>query len=374
MTNSLFKILEHTPNQEILKFQMRRPINRHGHVRDYLRMESIIGFSAEQYDQMTIMPNTGPMNTVEKVLAYRQRIIDALIVLGFSRAFAKNFPIMTLYLDGDTTPQMITAAIRAEIRDFKFYPKHSKLGTTGADKGVPTLFDLQVGVLETIEKLGGHLLLHGASANSNEILELEKIFIGEQLVEIARRHEGIAICFEHLSTKDGVQFVMDARGNITATITPQHLLYNLNDLFAGGMRVHRWCQPPYNLTPHQEALIQAAISGHPKFYAGDDTAPHAEHGPDGQAKLSACGCAGVFVAPVSVPVYAKIFADHGALDERFELFMSINGAVARGTVPSNKLMTIERRDWQVPLRYTFGEDDHVVPMCAEEILPWAIIA
>jgi dihydroorotase len=269
---------------------------------------------------------------------------------------------------------MVAQAKRAGIGAFKFYPKNPVHGTTGADQGVPTLFDLQPGVLEAMEKLDMHLLLHGESANCKEILNTGRVFISEQLEKIAADYQGLRICLEHVDTKEGVWFVEGAGANITATITPQHLRYNLDDLFAGGLRAHRYCLPLYKLGEDQTELVRAALSDNPKFCAGDDTAPHPEHGPPGKAKLSDCGCAGAFVAPVSVPLYAEFFAKHNAVEDgRIERFMSINGALARKVPVNTKTMIIERGDWQVPDRYVFGEDDHVVPLCAGETMLYRLV-
>jgi dihydroorotase len=366
------KILAVDENKQPTRFEMIRPDNWHGHLRDEGRMESVVGFSAEQYARMTIMPNTGPINTLEKALAYRKRITEGLISQGFEQSQAQCFPYMTLYLDGQTTPQMVAQAKRAGISGFKFYPKNPVHGTTGADQGVPTLFDLQSGVLETMEKLDMHLLLHGESVNCSDILDLERFFVSEQLEKVASDYPELRVCLEHVSTKEGVWFVESAGDNITATITPQHLWYSINSLFEGGLRVHRYCLPAYKHEPDRVELVRAAISGNQKFCAGDDTAPHPEHGPSGKAKLSACGCAGAFVAPVSVPMYVEAFAKENALDNRFEQFMSVNGALARKLPINSKKIIIEQHDWQVPERYTFGEDDHVVPLCAGETMKYRL--
>ncbi len=48
-------------------------------------------------------------------------------------------------------------------------------------------------------------------------------------------------------------------------------------------------------------------------------APHPKH-----AKESACGCAGLFSAPVALPLYAHAFEQAGAL-QHLEAFASFNG-------------------------------------------------
>ena len=42
---------------------------------------------------------------------------------------------------------------------------------------------------------------------------------------------------EHITTKEGVDFVMSAPDNVGGTITAHHLLYNRNHLLVGGIKV-----------------------------------------------------------------------------------------------------------------------------------------
>ena len=95
---------------------------------------------------------------------------------------------------------------------------------------------------------------------------------------------------EHITTNEAVAFVLAHPHNTAATITPQHLLYNRSDLFAGGrLHPHLFCLPVLKRERHRLALLEAATSGDPRFFLGTDSAPHAV-----QSKESACGCAGVF--------------------------------------------------------------------------------
>ncbi len=87
-------------------------------------------------------------------------------------------------------------------------------------------------------------------------------------------------------------FVAAAPARVAATITPQHLLYSRNALFAGGIRPHFYCLPVLKRETHRQALVAAATSGSPKFFLGTDSAPHARH-----TKENACGCAGCYTAP-----------------------------------------------------------------------------
>ena len=140
------------------------------------------------------------------------------------------------------------------------------------------------------------------------------------------------------------------RANVAATITPQHLLYSRNALFAGGIRPHLYCLPVLKREAHRQALVAAATSGNPKFFLGTDSAPHARH-----AKETACGCAGCYSAPIALPLYAEAFEDAGALD-RLEGFASHFGADFYGLPRNADTVTLVREPWTVPAEYPFGDE------------------
>ena len=66
---------------------------------------------------------------------------------------------------------------------------------------------------------------------------------------------------EHVTTKQGAEYVADAGEQTAATLTAHHLLYNRNALFAGGMRPHWYCLPILKREEHRRALVAAATSG-----------------------------------------------------------------------------------------------------------------
>ena len=105
---------------------------------------------------------------------------------------------------------------------------------------------------------------------------------------------------EHITTEEAAEFVAAAGPGIAATITPQHLLYSRNALFAGGMRPHLYCLPILKRERHRRALVAAATGGSPKFFLGTDSAPHAK-----ATKENACGCAGCYSAPVALALVRR---------------------------------------------------------------------
>ena len=118
------------------------------------------------------------------------------------------------------------------------------------------------------------------------------------------------------------------------------------------------------------ALLAAAASGSPKFFAGTDSAPHARG-----AKECACGAAGMFTAHAPVELYALALERGGCLrEDTLRRFLCEAGADFYG-LPRNAAahpraaVVLRRAPWRVPAAYAFG-DGEVVPAMAGEELPW----
>jgi dihydroorotase len=185
------------------------------------------------------------------------------------------------------------------------------------------------------------------------------------MTPLRRAFPALKVVFEHITTKEGAEYVRDAEGPTAATITPQHMLYNRNAIFQGGVRPHWYCLPILKRETHREALVAAATSGNPRFFLGTDSAPHAKH-----TKENACGCAGCYSAHAALEFYAEAFENADALD-RLEGFASWFGADFYGLPRSIDSVTLERSPWQVPAEYPFGGDG-IVPLRAGETLRWKI--
>ena len=154
-----------------------------------------------------------------------------------------------------------------------------------------TNIDLLTPTLEKMAELGILLLIHGeVTAKHVDIFDREAEFIETKLKPLVMKVPNLKIVLEHCTTKQAVDFVMAAPDHVGATITPQHLLYNRNAIFDGGLRPHMYCLPILKREEHRKALLGAVSSGSPKFFLGTDSAPHAKGD-----KESACGCAGCFL-------------------------------------------------------------------------------
>ncbi|NVK11296.1 MAG: dihydroorotase, partial [Gammaproteobacteria bacterium] len=175
----------------------------------------------------------------------------------------------------------------------------------------------------------------------------------------------LKVVLEHITTKDAVEFVMNGPSNLAATITAHHLLFNRNHMLAGGIRPHFYCLPILKRGLHQEALIQAATSGNPKFFLGTDSAPHAKGD-----KESACGCAGSYTSFAAIEMYAMAFERAGALD-KLEGFASHFGPDFYGLERNADTITLVKKDWTVPAEFNFGAKT-LVPLMANETIDWSV--
>jgi len=304
------------------------------------------------------MPNLNPpLTTTKPALDYRARIVDAL------PAGSRFEPLMTLYLTDETSAGEIARAKASGcVYAIKYYPAGA---TTNSQSGVTALARAYP-ALAAMEREGLVLAIHGEVTDADvDVFDRERVFVERELSKIVRDFPGLRIVLEHVTTRDAVAFVSDAPANVAATITPQHLLYSRNALFAGGLHPHLYCLPVLKREAHRRALVEAATSGNPKFFLGTDSAPHAR-----DAKENACGCAGCYSAPLALPLYAEAFEDAGALD-RLEGFASHNGAAFYGLPANVDHVTLERAAWRVPDELPFG-DGTIVPLRAGQQVRWRL--
>ncbi len=341
-----------------MKLTITRPDDWHLHVRDGALLKNIVPFSARQFGRAIIMPNlTPPVTTTEQAQAYRQRILD---VIPQGIAFE---PLMTLYLTNNTpADEIIRAKDSGDIKGVKLYPAGA---TTNSDAGVTDIKNCYK-ALEAMQSCGMPLLVHGEVVDpAVDIFDREKIFIDRVLLPTTKAFPELKIVFEHITTRDAADFVAESGDNIGATITPQHLLYNRNAIFKGGIRPHYYCLPVLKRETHRLALVKAATSGSRKFFLGTDSAPHAKN-----KKENACGCAGIFSAPLAIELYARAFDENNALD-KLEAFASFNGADFYGLPRNQSKITLEKKSWLVPESYPFG-DGTIVPIHAGETEFWQL--
>jgi len=340
--------------------RLRRPDDWHLHLRDGAQLAAVLPFTAARFARAIVMPNLQPpVTTTERALAYHARIRERL------PAGVRFEPLMTLYLTDRTPAEEITRAhASGRIHGCKLYPAGA---TTHSDSGVTDVRNLQA-VLERMSELDVVLQVHGEVTDPQvDVFEREARFIEQVLEPLAHRYPRLRIVFEHITTREAVQFVRGARAGIAATLTPQHLLLNRNALFAGGLRPHHYCLPILKRESDRQALIEAATGGEPRFFLGTDSAPHAR-----SAKESGCGCAGVFSAHAALELYAEAFASVGRI-ARLEAFAAHFGADFYGLPRNEDFVTLLPEPWTVPAHYAFAAET-LVPLRAGERIAWRLAA
>ena len=336
---------------------LRRPDDWHLHLRDGAALAAVLPHTARQFVRAIVMPNLKPpVTTTALAAAYRQRILAA-------RPAGSDFePLMTLYLTDNTpTDEVDRAQASGIVAGFKMYPAGA---TTNSDSGVTDVRRVDE-VLARMAELGVVLQVHGEVTHEHvDVFDREQRFIDDILAPMAERHPRLRVVFEHITTRAAVAFVRGARAGIAATITPQHLLHNRNDLFRGGLRPHFYCLPVLKTQADREALIEAATAGEPRFFLGTDSAPH-----DRRSKESECGCAGMYSAHAALELYAEVFEDAGAL-HRLEAFAADFGPDFYGLPRNAGTVTLVRQEWSPPAVYPLGGTEFVVPMRANGTLRW----
>ena len=342
------------------RISLTRPDDWHLHLRDGEALAAVISATANVFARAIVMPNLKPpVTTVAAAAAYRDRIIAAC-----RASVTEDFtPLMTLYLTDNTTAEEVGRAKRSGfVQAIKYYPAGA---TTNSDAGV-TRLERAYAALAAMESEDVVLCVHGEATDPDvDTFDRERVFVERSLARIVRDFPGLRVVVEHATTREAVQFVAEAGPRIAATITPQHLLYSRNALFAGGLRPHLYCLPVLKRETHRQALVAAATSGSPKFFLGTDSAPHAR-----DTKEHACGCAGCYSAPIALPLYAEAFEDAGALD-RLEGFASWFGADFYGLPRNADRITLVKEDQTVPSELPFGTGT-IVPLRAGERVRWRV--
>jgi dihydroorotase len=335
-----------------------RPDDWHLHVRNGAILKAVLPHTARQFARAIIMPNLKPpVITVSQALDYREEILQAVSVgLDFT-------PLMTLYLTGSTSLDEVKKAAESEhVYAFKLYPAGA---TTNSDAGVADIRAVYP-LFAAMEKYDIPLLIHGEVTDDTcDIFDRERVFVDTSLNGIVHHFPALRIVVEHVTTTEAIEFVQSAGARIAATITPQHLIYNRNDLLAGGIRPHQYCLPIIKREKHRLALVAAATSGNPKFFLGTDSAPHLT-----SLKENACGCAGCFSAPAALELYAEAFERAGALD-KLEAFAGFYGADFYRLPRNTGTVTLEKRTWRVPDVYA-ENGVAITPLKAGEELAWKL--
>jgi len=343
----------------IKKITMRRLDDMHCHFRAGKLLEEVLPYTVRYAGRGIAMPNTRPraILTSEDVVWYRGEIERVLENMPIRYDFK---PLMTIEIRDNTTPRMIMEARRAGAVAGKVYP----LGvTTNSDEGLRDFFSAHImRTFHAMQDGGMLLLLHGElDCERTLVTKREETFI-PTLITLADMFPNLKIVVEHVSTKIGVETIKKLGKNVAATITAHHMCLTLNDVIGYGIQPHHGCMPMPKDFDDRDALIEAAISGNPKFFLGSDTAPHPR-----EKKECAKGACGVYTAPLLPHLLADVFEKAGAL-HRLEDFTSRFGAEFYGLPLNQETISLINLEWTVP-----EQIGSVVPFRAGQKLPWRIL-
>ena len=338
---------------------IKRPNDLHVHFRDGDMLDAVVPYTARQMGRAIVMPNlVPPVTTADMADKYRNRIMNAV-------PDGCDFtPLMTCYLTDKTNPDDLAQGHADGIfTSAKLYPAGA---TTNSEFGVTDVKNIYP-VLQVMADIGMPLNVHGEVTRANiDFFDREATFVSEILSPIRETFPTLKIIMEHITTRDAGEFLQQAGDNTGATITPQHLLYNRNALFNGGIKPHLFCLPILKKEPHREFLTDLVTSGFDRIFLGTDTAPHTR-----DSKECACGCAGVFSAVTAIELYTHVFDIAGKLD-KLESFASINGAKFYGFAPNHDTITLEKSEQAIPMDIALANGQTVHPLLGGETLPWTL--
>ena len=325
-----------------------RPDDWHLHLRDGAMLHAVLPETTRHFARAIVMPNlVPPVVTAAQASAYRDRIMAAM------PEGASFEPLMTLYLTENTDPDDLAAAHASGlITSVKLYPAGA---TTNSASGVSNFENVRH-VLDRMAEIGCPLCVHGEVTDpAVDIFDREAVFIDRVLDPIRKATPGLKVIMEHITTKDGVDYVKANDTNLGATITTHHLIINRNHILVGGIKPHYYCLPVAKREIHRLALREAATSGDKRFFLGTDSAPHTDAN-----KETACGCAGCFTATNTMSILAHVFEDENALD-KLEAFASLNGPAFYGLPANSGTLTLTKGDAVTyPAKIISGEGEVTV--------------
>lgn len=343
------------------RITIRQPDDWHLHVRDGEMLKAVLPFTTRNFGRAILMPNlVPPVRTAAECVAYRERVMAA-VPQG-----SKFKPLMTCYLTDDTDADDVERGFRDGVfTGVKLYPANA---TTNSAAGV-TDYDKVMPVLERMEKIGMPFLMHGEDTDPDvDIFDRETAFIDRYLAKWVKQFPGLRFILEHLSSKDGVDFVRSAAPQVGATITAYHMVLTRNDWFGHGLKPYMYVMPVIKTARDRAALRKAATSGEACYFLGTDSAPHPY-----ARKVSTNGVPGMFNAPVALETYVQVFEEEGALD-KLEAFASLNGPKHYRMPPNEATITLEKTPWTAPEEVKVpGPDERALIYRGGETIAWQVV-
>ncbi|MFH2113840.1 MAG: dihydroorotase [Spirochaetota bacterium] len=325
------------------ELRIRLPDDFHVHLRQGPAMASYVARSVGLFGRFLAMPNIVPPlvtgRAVSDYLAALSKAVPASsgatqAASGGAHGGGSIRPLVSFKLIPGMGRKAVLDCIAAGALAGKYYPAGS---TTNAADGVPDPGDVRA-ELDAMEEADTVLSIH-AEDPSASVMEREQCFL-PQIDRILARHPRLRIVVEHLSSTAGVDAVLAWPDRVAATITAHHLAFTIDDLAGERLDPGFYCKPLVKTAADRASLVQAACSGHPRFFFGSDSAPHS-------AAAKAAGAAGVYASPVALQILAEVFDDAGALDQ-LEAFTSVRGAAFYRLAPNDGQLSLRREAWTVP--------------------------
>jgi dihydroorotase len=344
------------------RITIRRPDDWHLHVRDGEMLKAVLPYTANDFGRAILMPNlVPPVLTTADAVAYRERVVAAL------PKGSRFTPLMTCYLTDETDPDDVERGFRDGVfTGVKLYPANA---TTNSAAGVTDYRNIWR-VLERMEKIGMPFLMHGEEVGADiDIFDREAAFIERRLSKWVKDYPALRMTLEHLSSKDGVDFVRNAAPQVGGTITPYHLNLTRTDWLGAGLKPMMYAMPVIKTERDRAALREAATSGAACYFLGTDSAPHPF-----ARKIAVSAVPGIFNAPVALATYAKVFEDEGALD-KLEAFASLNGPKHYRLPPNEDKIVLEKSPWTAPVEIKVaGPDERTLLYRGGETIEWKVAA
>ena len=344
----------------VTRITIRRPDDWHLHVRDGAMLAAVLPWTAKDFGRAVLMPNlVPPIRTTREAVAYRERVIAAL------PKGSRFTPLMTLYLTDETDPDDLERGFGdGVVTGVKLYPANA---TTNSTAGV-TDYRKITRVLERMQKIDMPFLMHGEEVGADiDIFDREAVFVERRLSKWTKEFPGLRMIMEHLSSKEGADFVKSAAPQVAGTITPYHLRLTRTDWLGGGLKPMMYAMPVIKTERDRAALRAAATSGAACYFLGTDSAPHPL-----ARKVAVSGMPGIFNAPVALSTYAKVFEEEGALD-KFEAFASLNGPMHYRLPPNEDAIVLEKSPWTAPAAVEVeGADERALVYRGGETIAWKV--
>ncbi|MDD5099056.1 MAG: dihydroorotase [Candidatus Colwellbacteria bacterium] len=319
---------------------MRQPDDFHCHLREGEILKFVAPFTAGIFGRGLAMGNLArPITTAYDAVRYYREIVRAC---GSSRFK----PIMSIMLTKKTNPNIIGDAGKRGIKTLKLIPGNT---STNSEDGI-SLWDIERSYLNLAAAQSVNMvfsihceLLSDESGNAipEEERESKAISFLDQLITFLPK---LKIVIEHASTRDMIDYVKRAPENVAATLTLHHATLTRDDVYEmdGSIISHNYCKPIAKTADDREAVIEAMMSGNPKFFFGSDSAPHLE-----SAKMRFPPAAGIFTAPVVLPALCDLFERRESLG-RLEDFVSRFGSEFYGLPLNSGTIEIRKREWIAP--------------------------